>query len=97
MVRENHGGIFFFKASTKTHKMLFIKRFDSTLNAPYYLLRGSRLYGSSLSNAGSNGYYWSSTPSGSSYAYNLYFYSGYVSTNGYARYYSQSVRCVAAG
>ena len=67
------------------------------MNAPYYLLRGGILYSSSLRNAGSGGFYWSSTPTGSSRAYYLDFYSGYVGTNIDARYYGQSVRCVAAG
>ena len=67
------------------------------MNTPYYLLRGGYLRNSSLTNAGSDGYYWSSTPYGSSYAYLLYFYSGGVSTNYGTRYGGQSVRCVAAG
>ena len=68
------------------------------MNAPYYLLRGGSLYGSSLDGAGSVGYYWSSTPVGSSHAYYLYLYSGGVSAglNG-VRYFGFSVRCVAAG
>ena len=69
------------------------------MNAPYYLLRGGLLNGSSLSNARSYGYYWSSTPFGSSYAYYLSFGSGYVGTDyGFdGRDYGQPVRCVAAG
>ena len=67
------------------------------MNAPYYLLRGGYLYASSLDIAGSYGYYWSSTPGGSSSAYYLLFYSGYVRTSYDYRYYGQSVRCVAAG
>ena len=67
------------------------------LNAPYYLLRGGYLGNSSLSYAGSDGYYWSSTPNGSSYAYSLYFSSGYVNTYLDRRYLGLSVRCVAAG
>ena len=67
------------------------------MNAPYYLLRGGRLGNSSLNNAGSWGYYWSSTPGGSSRAYALGFYSGYVNTGNDTRYYGYSVRCVAAG
>lgn len=66
------------------------------MNSPYYLLRGG-LNGSSLSGAGSSGYYWSSTPYGSSSAYVLYFISGYVDTTYYNRNYGLSVRCVAAG
>ena len=67
------------------------------MNAPYYLLRGGDLDGSSLSNAGSYGYYWSSTPGGSSLAYLLAFRSGGVYTDYSRRYYGYSVRCVAAG
>ena len=67
------------------------------MNAPYYLLRGGNLFNRSLSNAGSTGYYWSSTPDGSSYAYILLFYSGGVGTNYDRRYSGLSVRCVAAG
>ena len=67
------------------------------MNAPYYLLRGGCLNYSSLSGAGSFGYYWSSTPNGSSYAYDLYFGSGYVNTISGYRIYGLSVRCVAAG
>ena len=66
------------------------------MNAPYYLLRGGNLFDSSLSYAGSGGYYWSSTPVGSSYAYYLFF-SGYVDTDSSYHYYGFSVRCVAAG
>lgn len=67
------------------------------MNAPYYLLRGGYLFDSSLGDAGSYGDYWSSTPIGSSNAYRLYFFSGYVLTDRDGRYYGQSVRCVAAG
>ena len=66
------------------------------LIVPYHLLRGGNLYNSSLDSAGSDGYYWSSTPNGSS-AYGLYFYSGYVYTHSDFRYGGHSVRCVAAG
>ena len=67
------------------------------MNAPYYLLRGGSLSNSSLSGAGSTGYYWSSTPYGSSYAYGLRFLSGRVGTSYYYRHLGFSVRCVAAG
>ena len=68
------------------------------LNTPYYLLRGGVLDTSSLRNAGSYGYYWSSTPNGSSYAYILNFGSGYIYASGSNyRYSGFSVRCVAAG
>ena len=67
------------------------------LNAPYYLLRGGALSSSSLNLAGSYGDYWSSTPTGSSYAYLLLFCSGIVDTLDVSRYNGYSVRCVAAG
>ena len=67
------------------------------MNAPYYLLRGGFLHYSSLYNAGSYGFYWSSTPDGSNIAYYLNFYSGDVVTGNVNRYYGFSVRCVAAG
>ena len=52
--------------------------------------------GSDLYNAGSYGYYWSSSlcPSNSDYAYFLYFSSDYISWNGYYRNYGRSVRPV---
>lgn len=66
------------------------------MNAPYYFLRGGVLGDSLLSGAGSQGYYWSSTPYSSSIAEVLncdyYVYSGFGS-----RYNGDSVRCVAAG
>lgn len=65
----------------------------------HYLLRGGRIYNSSLSSVGSGGFYWSSTPNSSSNAYNLNFGSGNVnaSYSGSGRYLGFSVRCVAAG
>ena len=67
------------------------------MNAPYYLLRGGQLHNGSLNDAGSHGYYWPSTPNGSSGAYTLDFYLGYVDTYTVYRYLGHSVRCVAAG
>lgn len=67
------------------------------MNAPYYLVRGGWFRGSSLYDAGSRGYYWASTPSGSSRAYTLYVSSGYAYVVSNYRYDGQSVRCVAAG
>ena len=54
-------------------------------------------YGTSLYNAGSSGYYWSSSLYASSpnNAYRLYFYSGYHYTNSYYRYYGFTVRPVS--
>ena len=72
--------------------------FLADLNAPYYLLRGGLLDDSWLDGAGSYGYYWSSTPLSSRYAYRLYFDSGNIGASYYDyRYYGESVRCVAAG
>jgi len=53
-------------------------------------------FGSDVSNVGSYGYYWSSTPNGSNGAYDLYFRSGnvYPAFNYVYRYYGQSVRLV---
>ena len=50
---------------------------------------------SSVNSAGSYGYYWSSLPSGTNYAYRVYFYSGYLDpANYYNRYGGLSVRLV---
>ena len=67
------------------------------MNAPYYLLRGGNLSGSSLNGAGSGGYYWASTPDSSNRTYYLGVGSGNaIVVIGY-RYYGFPVRCVAAG
>ena len=65
---------------------------------PNFLLAGN-YWGSSLSNGGSNGGYWSSTSySSSAYARNLYFGSGLVvSANYNNRGGGFSVRCVFSG
>lgn len=55
---------------------------------------GYRYCGGDVSNVGSFGYYWSSTPGGSDYAWYLYFDSGEVSMGGNYRCYGQSVRLV---
>ena len=54
-------------------------------------------YDGSLYDAGSYGYYWSSTPfeSHSDYAYRLYFYSSYHNVDYGHRYYGHSVRPVS--
>ena len=52
--------------------------------------------GSSLYNAGGNGYYWSGRANSSNSAYYLSFSSSSVSPSNYgSRYYGRSVRCVA--
>ena len=50
--------------------------------------------GMSVSNVGSIGYYWSSTPNGTSSAYRLYFISSSVSPYSNNRKYGYSVRLV---
>ena len=67
------------------------------MQSPYYLLRGGYLHNSSLSRAGSDAYYRSSTPYGSGYAVNLFVSSGGVEVVFSSRYSGDSVRCVAAG
>ncbi len=64
--------------------------------SPYYFVYGGDVNNSSLSNAGSGGYYWSSTADSATNAYLLYFNSSNVlpsASNG--RYFGFSVRCVA--
>ena len=50
--------------------------------------------GGYLFNAGNNGYYWSSTPYDSDYAYYMYFGSGNIDTNFISREFGYSVRPV---
>ncbi len=68
---------------------------QSILNAPLYFVYGGSVGNSSLSNAGSRGYYWSSTASNASSAYGLYFIAGVSPSNNGGRYVGMSVRCVA--
>lgn len=67
--------------------------YDNFANAPYYLLRGGSIDGIRPTYEGSEGGYWSSTPSGSIYAYSMAFYFG-IGTNTYYRYAGFSVRCM---
>ena len=62
-----------------------------------FLPAAGYMYGTSLSNAGSHGFYWSSTPdeSGTRGACNLYFNSGSRGTDWNYRHYGQSVRPVS--
>ena len=64
-----------------------------------FLPAAGYLDGSSLFNAGSSGYCWSSTPheSNSDYAYYLRFLSGFRNMSSYYRYYGYSVRPVCGG
>ena len=64
--------------------------------SPLYFIPAGYVLSGSLNYAGNYGYYWSSTASSSTNAYNLDFGSSYVypsSSDG--RYYGQSVRCLA--
>ena len=57
---------------------------------------GNRYYGStSMYNVGSNGYYWSATPNGTTGAYSLDFGSTTATTYNGNRYYGFTVRCVS--
>ena len=65
-------------------------------NSIFFPAAGYR-YGSSLYDAGEDGYYWSSTPyeSSSYYAYYLRFFSGNQNVDWFGRYKGRSVRPVA--
>ena len=69
---------------------------DKATGASLFLpAAGYRYYSNgALNGAGTLGYYWSSTPNGSS-AYYLYFLSGTFNVYGYYRATGRSVRCVA--
>ena len=71
----------------------------SKLNeAPYYFQYGGYVLSGNLSNAGTFGYYWSSTASDVSKAYLLQFTSSSVSpSNNLNRYLGMSVRCLVLG
>ncbi len=61
----------------------------------FYFVYGGNVNSSSLNNAGSNGYYWSSTANNASNAYNLNFNTSVNPSNNNNRYNGFSVRCVA--
>ncbi len=81
--RTSRGGVNGYKVTGKNGNSIFLPA------------TGCR-YGSSLSSAGSGGYYWSSTPdSGTHDACSLYFDSSHYDwDDGYGRYYGHSVRPV---
>ena len=64
---------------------------------PNNFVYSGRWIGSSAYYRGNGGYYWSSTASGTNYAYYLGFYSSYVyPTDNYYKYLGYSVRCVVS-
>ena len=64
--------------------------------SPLYFIPAGYVSSGSLNYAGVRGLYWSSTAYSDTLAYSLRFYSGYVNpSRNYARYYGQSVRCLA--
>ena len=69
--------------------------FNKLRTNPLFFVRGGYVYGSSLYDRASDGYYWSSTVYGSGYAYVAYFYSSYIySANDNSRYVGFPVRCL---
>ena len=64
-------------------------------NSVFLPAAGDCDYGN-VDDQGSYGYFWSSTPNGSYYAYYLYFYSGFQYVYFNYRYYGYSVRAVLA-
>jgi len=63
---------------------------------PLYFLYGGGADADSVANAGGRGYYWSSTGTSSTFAYNLGFYPATIvpSRNSY-RHAGTSIRCLA--
>lgn len=71
---------------------------NSISGSPLYFQFGGGVWSGTLNNAGSNGYYWSSTARDGTYAYNLYFDSSLVNpSRSTGRYAGQSVRCLVQG
>ncbi|MCL2329033.1 MAG: hypothetical protein FWC39_11055 [Bacteroidetes bacterium] len=68
--------------------------FGSGNNRLFFPAAGYRTNGGALFNAGSYGYYWSSTDNGSIYAYYLYFYSDNAGMTDNFRASGRFVRCV---
>ena len=70
--------------------------FNKLRSNPYYFVRSGSIYGGTLGNPGVYGFYWSSTVSSSTDAYNLFFIStGIYPARNNLRYLGRSVRCVA--
>ncbi len=70
--------------------------FNVIRTAPLWLARSGNVYYGSLSSTGYYGYYWSSTVSSNSSAYNLYFGIGsFYPAYSNSRYGGYSVRCIA--
>ena len=74
---------------------------NTIVQAPLMFVRGGYIIpGSSLSYAGSYGYYWSSESYASPNAYNLFFYSNHIDPSenfNNLRYFGYYLRCVALG
>ena len=63
-------------------------------NGAVFLPTAGSRDGTSVDSVGSDGYYWSSSPNGSSNAYRLGFYSSNLGMEYYDRYYGRSVRLI---
>ena len=93
-------GYIVYKAKADADKGLYDEEplydYDYTEDVHVFLPAAGSRYGSSLGNAGSYGYYWSSSLDAgySGFAYSLYFISSYVGRSGNSRYYGRSVRPV---
>ena len=81
-------------SSTSPTVAIMLKRIR---HFPNNLLYSGFVNGASVSNRGSDGYYWSSTAGNNISAYYLYFYSSSVSPGTYigGKYYGWAARCVA--
>lgn len=73
--------------------LLFTGKGDYSGNSVFFPAAGY-YYDGRVRNAGSYGYYWSSTPNGNNNAYRLYISSGNQSVLNYSREYGHSVRAV---
>ncbi len=69
----------------------------SVLDSPFYFVYGGHVFGDSLDNAGSSGYYWSSTVYSSDGAYDLYFDTRVFPSDYWGWWYGNSIRCVSPG